>query len=106
MENSENYKKLEQALVGAYHQKESAEPDDFWEMRVMSHIRSLGPLNSEPGYFIIFDQFVWRFAAAACVLVLILSLYAFQTGIQPEYELANLFMDDSAELTFVEYFGI
>lgn len=106
MKHSENHMKLEKALIRTYQGKEKTDPGDLWETKVMARIRSLGPPHAEPDCFSLLDQFVWRFSAAACLLVLVLSLYAFQTGMQPEYELANLFTDNSLESAFVQYFGI
>ena len=101
-----DYKKVENTLITAYRDKDGVEPGDYWQMRVMNHVRSLGPLSSETSLFMLFDQVVWRFAFVACLLAVILSAYVLQTGFQPEYQLANLFVNDSVELTFLQYFEI
>ncbi|MDM8526241.1 hypothetical protein QUF80_22925 [Desulfococcaceae bacterium HSG8] len=101
-----DHEKLRKSLVAACRGKENAEPGERWQEDVMNHIRTLGPLLPETNYFILFDQFVWRFAAAACFLAIILSAYVLQTGFQPEYEIAKLFLDNPVELTFTQYFGI
>ncbi len=99
--------KLKDALISAYRGKHSAEPGRYWETRVMNHIRSLGPLNADSGDVI---NFIWRFAASAGFLVLILSVYLIQTGSHQEYEMAELLVSDllsdaSAGLAFLSYFG-
>lgn len=99
---SYNRTALEHALAAAYHGKQIAEPDEYWEIRVMNHIRSLGPLNTELADMM---RFVWRFAAAVSFPLLILIIYMIQTGFHPEYELAELLLDNSSELTFLSYFG-
>ncbi|QTA90469.1 hypothetical protein [Desulfonema magnum] len=101
-----DHMKLKKAFIRAYHEKENTETGEEWQMNVMRHIRLLGPLSSEINYVKLFDQFVWRFATGACFLALILSAYALQTGFQPEYELAKLFITDPMDFTFTQYFGI
>jgi hypothetical protein len=91
--------KLKHALIAAYHGKNTAEPGNYWEIKVMNHVRGLGPLQFD------MTDFVWRFAAGACFLVLILSAYVMQTGFHPEYEMTELLLDDSAGLAFLSYFA-
>jgi len=90
----------------AYHEKENHDIHEEWQANVMRHIMKLGHLKSKTDYIMLFDRFVWRFAAAACIMAIILSAYLFQTGFQPEYEIAELFMDNPIEFTFIQYFGI
>ena len=101
-----NHIKLKKSLVAAYNGKKNAEPGHGWQRDVINHIRRLRPLCPETNCFVLFDQFVWRFAAAACFVAILLSVFVFQTGLSPEYDLAKLYIDDPVELTFVQYFGI
>lgn len=101
-----DHAELKKLLVTAHNGKKNADPGDRWQRDVMNRIRSIGPLCSETNGFVLFDQFVWRFATAACFVAILLSVFVFQTGLSPEYDLAGLYIDDPMELTFVQYFGI
>ncbi len=90
----------------AYNKKENHDIQEEWQATVMRHILRLGPLKSKTDYIMLFDNFVWRFAAVACVIAVILSVYLFQTGFQPEYEIAELFLNNPIEFTFIQDFGI
>lgn len=94
--------KLKNALIAAYQGKHIAFPGDYWELKVMNHIRSLGPLKDDPGDM---TNFVWRFAAAAAFPIVILSAYLILTGFDPEYEMAELIFNDPSALTFISDFG-
>jgi len=100
-----NHVRLRKALTAAYHEKACIEPGEQWDRAIMSHIRRLGPLHSEIS-FMLFNRFVRRFAAAACFMILFLSIYIAYMGFQPEYEMANVFINDPIEFTFMQYFGI
>jgi hypothetical protein len=96
--------KLRQMLAKAYREKEQARESEFWQMRVMNHIRSL-PLNAETNDAVFFDRIVWRFAMAAGIGAMMLSAYMFQTGFGTDYDLAMIFTDP-AGFAFIQYFGI
>ena len=97
--------KLKKLLASAYYEKENIEVGRGWQTDTMRHIRSLGMLKSELFEFMI-EKFVWKFAAAACVVAIVLSVYTFQADFQTEYEMAKLFMEDPVEFTLVQSFGI
>jgi hypothetical protein len=100
-----DYTKLKELLMRAYHEKEKPEVDELWQMRVMSHIRSLGPVSSRRRYFMLFEQSVWRLAPVTCLLILVLAVFLTKLDFIPDYELVKLFMDDPVEFTFVQWFG-
>jgi hypothetical protein len=101
----ENYQKLINALSAAYRNKEHIEVSDRWQIDVMRDIRRLGPLNAKASSFLFADRFVWRFAAVACMIALMLSIYVVYTGLNPEAEIVNLFLDNPVEFTLVQAFG-
>ena len=98
--------KLKELLIRAYHEREKPEGDELWQMRVMSHIRSLGPMSSREKYFMLFEQSVWRLAPVTCLLILVLAAFLFRLDFIPDYEMAKLFIDDPLEFIFVEWFGV
>lgn len=103
-------KKYRQILSKAYFEKEKLQIKHGWQQNVMSHIRSLEYYKEkavqEINSFILFEQYLWKFVPAACVLAIILSIYIFQTDFQTEYELAKLFLDDPLEFNLIQSFGI
>ncbi|OQX24607.1 MAG: hypothetical protein BWK80_19930 [Desulfobacteraceae bacterium IS3] len=101
----EKHVRLRKALTAACHEKACIEPGEQWDIAVMSHIRRLGSLHSEIS-FMLFNSFVWRFAGAACFLVLFLSAYMLHTGFHPEYDMAKVVISDPIEFTFIQYLGI
>ncbi len=75
-------------------------------MRVMSHIRSLGPITSRKRYFMLFEQSVWRLAPVTCLLILVLAALLIKLDFFPDYQMVRLFIDDPVEITFAEEFGL
>jgi hypothetical protein len=100
-----DHTKLKKLLMRAYREKEKPKGDELWQMRVMSHIRSLGPVSSRRRYFMLFEQSVWRLAPVTCLLILVLAVFLTKLDFIPDYELVKLFMDDPVEFTFVQWFG-
>ena len=101
-----DYSKLKELFIRAYHEKEKHEVDELWQMRVMSHLRSLGPISSRRRYFMLFEQSVWRLAPVTCLLILVLVALLIELDFIPDYELVKLFIDDPVEFTFVQWFGV
>lgn len=102
---NENYQKLINALRGAYRDREHSEVSNRWQMDVMRDIRRLGPLNAKANSFLFADRVVWRFAAVACMVVLMLSIYVLYTDLSPEAEIVNLFFNNPVEFTLIQAFG-
>ncbi len=93
-------------LAAARRQKDFFKIPDGWQNETMRRIRLSKAIHSETGDLAVFNRFVWRFAATACVLLLILSLYTFRADFQAEYEMAQLFMKDPLGFGMVQTFGI
>ncbi len=104
--NENHYVKLRNVLSAAYREKEGAEVDGLWQVRTMSHIRRLGPLNVETGYLMNLEQLLWRLAPVACALILVFSVCLLNIDFSREYEMAKLFLDDPVQYAFVQSFGI
>ena len=100
------HERLKELLAIAYHEKERPDVDDLWQMRVMSHIRSLGPVRSGRGYITLFEQSVWRLVPVTGLLILILVALLLTLDFMPDYEMARIFIDDPVEFTVVQWFGV
>jgi len=73
-------------LRRVYHEKEDLEVDYKWRLKVMRHIRNIGPINTAPDYITFFEQFLWRLAPAACFLIIVLAVLLLEFDFTPEYE--------------------
>lgn len=102
----ENNDKLKKALMTAYHAKEKADVNEGWQMKVMNRIRGLGPLSGQTDSFAFFGQTVWRFAPAACVLIIALTFFLVKSDFIPEYELINALTSNPAEFTIEQLFPV
>jgi hypothetical protein len=98
--------RLKELLIGAYHEKERPEVDELWQVKVMSHIRSLGPITSRKRFFMLFEQSVWRLAPVMCLLILILAALLIKLDFISDYEMLKLFIDDPEEFAFIQSFGL
>jgi hypothetical protein len=102
---NEAYQKLINAFRAAYHEKERTEISDHWQTTVMREIRRLGPLNAKTNSFVFANQFVWRFATVAGIVVLMLSAYFVYTGFNPETEIVSQFLSDPVGYSLVQVLG-
>lgn len=102
-----NRHRLKEILSAAYREKEAAHVPDGWQRGVMARIHGI-PASARRSR--IMDDFAglsWRFAAAASVLVIVmLSVVAFQGSGQTEYEMARLFISDPLDFSLVQSMGI
>ena len=101
MKNKDHFK-IRKALTAAYREKEKAAVGELWQTRVMGQIRSLGPLYPVTSYLEFFEQFVWRFAPIAGVLILILAAIFIHMDFISEYEMAKIFFDDPADISLFQ----
>ncbi len=102
-----NHQELCNALKTAYFQREQAglTRGRRWAIDVMHDIRRIGPLHSQVNPILFLERFVWRFATAACAVMLLLSVYAGITGWNPVDEVMAQFLSNPVEFTIVQAFG-
>lgn len=101
-----NEEKILKIMAEAGRQRERASIPDGWQIKAMRRIRNLEPLSARLFDLAMCSRFVWRFAATACILVLLLSVYMFQSDFQTEYELARMFVSDPLGFDLVQSFGL
>ena len=100
-----NTVKMKEALSAAYREKDRVDTDGLWQVKVMSHIRSLGPLGSQANFSTLFSRFVWQFAPVACLLIVALTVALVNLDYSPEYEITVAFMIDPVEVTVGQLWG-
>lgn len=86
--------KVERELIAAHLGRPKADPGENWNFAVMAEIRR----QSRPPFIAqnpaVTLRFFWRFATAAGISAVILTSYAFGTGLGLEQLLFNFFFDD------------
>lgn len=98
------YTRLESALKRAFRGTKKVEANNHWQQNVMHHVRTVGPLNATTNYSDLLEQFLWRFAPVACVLIVVLAVFIINLGLVPEYEVVKLFVEDPIEFSYVQMF--
>lgn len=92
----EKISRTEDALKTAYIKGQEIKATPIWHAQVMTDILNLEAAKEQNSDSIFSQRIVWRFAAAACLVALILSLYTLNSGINPDYVMAQLFFEDPA----------
>lgn len=91
-----------EAFQRAHRDREEMDVPGGWQTAAMREIHRIGPLNAEARFF---NWFVWRFAAAACVLVVGLSLYVAAGDFTAETALAQVYLEDPVGFGLIQTFG-
>jgi hypothetical protein len=101
-----NKDRLKAIMAAAYREKAAPAVPDGWQEAAMARIRALPSGVARPRTLDEFVSLSWRFAAAACALVLVLSAVALQGGSQADYEMARLFIGAPLDFSLVQSIGI
>lgn len=101
----EDVQRVEKALISAYRgQERSFEMSSRLKAGIMS---SIGQSEVNGGVWdALFGRAVWRFAAATCLVAVVLLFFAAHSGLDTEYEIARLILDDSTDIVLAQSFGI
>lgn len=97
---------LQAILRKAYRQKENVEVGDQWQQEVMRRVRNLGALKPTPSFPEMLEQLVWRLAPVTCLLIFGLTVIFAVSDFTSGYELLQLLMNGTEELTFAQFVGI
>jgi hypothetical protein len=102
----DEHETLREILRRAYLERERVEIGDRWQEEVMRRIRELSEMEASPSSLVMFEQLVWRLAPVTCLLILgltvLLSYFDFISG----YDVIQLLMDGTEELTLNQFFGL
>ena len=90
--------RLEASVRRAYQETPAPTPAPDWDARVMQAVRAAGQPGAAMAEVLQFVPQVWRFAAAAAVLVVALGLLGWRTGLSPEADLARFYLADPVGL--------
>jgi len=104
--HEKDYTNLESALIKAYREKEKPQVSEQWEMNLMRHIRSLGVLPFKTSTFELFEQFGWRLAPAACVVIALLTFWMVKFDVTPEDEMTKFSIEHPMEASYIELPGL
>jgi hypothetical protein len=88
---------------GAYRDRDDMPIPDAWRADAMRRIRRIGPFHAEARFF---NRFVWRFAGAACMIALGLSLYVATGDFTAETELARIYFEDPVGFGLLQTFDM
>ncbi len=106
MKNRNKSDRLQQALKEAYFLRDTVHVEPGWETQVMRQVRGLGPLNSGRSWIDLIEDYFWKFAPVACILILVLSIaLIFQFDFIKEAELARTFFEGSVDYSFFQVLG-
>ncbi|HBA53900.1 MAG TPA: hypothetical protein DCZ04_05435 [Syntrophorhabdus aromaticivorans] len=98
----EHEKKLRKVLAAAYKNREQPEPGSAWDTRVMRSIRSMPPLSTKPAWSEMFGSLFWPLCPVACAFIIFLAVALFRYDVVAEQDYAQIFMDDTSEVTLLE----
>jgi hypothetical protein len=98
--------KLREALRTAYQDRRGIDLDDLWQAKVMSHIRSLGSIDYQMDFSVIFNRFLWRLTPVVCLLILILAAVLMNFDFTPEYELTRVYITDTVQFVTGQLWGV
>jgi hypothetical protein len=93
-------------LRKAYRQKENVEVGDQWQQDVMRRVRELGALQPTPSFPEMLEQLVWRLAPVTCLLILGLTVLFAVSDFTSGYEVFQLLINGTEEVTFALFAGL
>ena len=94
---------LKETLRKAYFDKEQLEVGDRWQAAVMRSIRQMAPDDRAAGFFVLFEQFVWRLAPGVCLLLLVLTTLWFNIEFVPEVDVFHVFLEEGDTAVFQQF---
>ena len=102
----DQHQTLRELLRRAYKEKEKVEVGDQWQDEVMRRIGELGEMEASPSYLVMLEQLVWRLVPVTCILIIgltvLLSSFDFVSG----YDVIQLTMNSTEQVTLNQFFGL
>jgi hypothetical protein len=105
----ERRKRLETVLRDVYRQAGRQQPTSLkadWQTSVLRQIRSLPEPGDQVPLAWLFQQYLWRLAPAAGVLILIMAIWLAQGNLSPDAEMAALALNNPANFDLIEVLGL
>lgn len=97
---------IKELLRQAYYEKEDLEIGHQWRLNVMNHIRNIGTIRTAPDYITLFEQFFWKLAPAACLLIIVLVVFLFEFDFTPEYEAFASLINGTESMNLEQFLGL
>lgn len=97
-----DFDRLTEVFRRVHSEKEKAVVDDRWQTEVMRRIRNLDPVEHRTNFLTVFEEFIWRLAPVACVLIITVAIMLMLTDFTSESEIFNLFINNSDEISLGE----
>ncbi len=97
--------RLQKALKKAHFDKEQVDVGTVWKWDAMRTIRNLPASASSFSWLSEWNALVWKFAMTTAALLLVLSTWSLQMGVDPEMEMAWMLFEDPVEETVNDTFG-
>jgi hypothetical protein len=97
---------LREILRRAYHEKQEGDVGEQWQEEVMHRIRDLGEIEGRPSFLAQFEHLVWRLVPVTCLLILGLTLLLSSVEFFSSYDLAQLLVNSTDEITLNQFFGL
>lgn len=105
----EDRQNVETVLRDVYRQagsRRAASLDDRWKADVLRRIRTLPDPGGQPPPMWLFQQYLWRLAPVAGVLILIMTIWLAQGGLSSDIEMAALTLNNPANFNLIEVLGL
>jgi len=105
-QSKDEHEVLREILRRTYQEREKVEVGDKWQEEVMRRIGELSVMESRSSSLLMFEQLVWRLVPVTCILILgltmLLSSFDFISG----YDVIQLLMNSTEEITLNQFFGL
>lgn len=103
-------RQLENVLKDVYRSTGASKPttiDPQWKTNVLRQIRLLQSENpGQPAVMDLFNQTVWRLAPFAGGLVVMIAIWLYHQGLNPDLDIASLALNNPAQFSLFEMFGM
>ena len=104
--SNKEHEALREILRRAYREKQKVDVTKQWQEEVMHRIRDLGEVEGRTSFFAQFEQLVWRLVPVTCLLILGLTLLLSSVEFFSSYDLAQLLVNSTEQITLNQFFGL
>lgn len=103
--NKKSFDNLIKALKTTYLERENIHVSDHWKIRVLNNIRVNTFYDAKLRYFDLFQQFVWKIAPVACILIIILGIAITRIDFLANFKLFKTLINDPSDLSIFSLFS-